>query len=534
MMLVRKVTMSLTALTLVLEVFSRKLMTRQFAGRARRHACSVRSRLAQRLPWLAWASLCTRTIQGAWKMMGQHRPVQIGLALVLVLALDGATAKASQPACKPPKVLQAGSCVYADEAPQNARPLPVEKKAIAKGHKKARNVPDGRTGQAMDDSLRIGEYTLADFEDALFDERAELLQQEESKKRQSMIKQVEELLARNPRYELRDELYFRLGEYWWEETRYRYLLERREYGRRRLECRQVKCIPEPEAPTQWQIKAVGAYELLVRDFPQHARIDEALYRLGRAALMLGKARRDRVLTNRGVQYLNQLNQKHHDSKYMAETLLALAEHFFEGNNLTLAKMYNERITQSFKSSPMYTYALYKLGWVYYNLREFRRTIEMFQAVVMPVSGEKTMVDLRVRALKDLEQAFAELEGGATGDTGWREAKDYYGKVENDDKMWNHLERMASLYLGTGKEDEALSIFAHFIEKKPLDPRCVDWWESILIVRKKIGNMTDMAQATREFADFFNEAAPWHAANKNNEEHVAKARRLVRFYSPSSP
>ena len=178
------------------------------------------------------------------------------------------------------------------------------------------------------------------------------------------------------------------------------------------------------------------------------------------------------------------------SKYIPQAHLALAEHFFEANNLTLAKMNYERIVQNFANSPMFNYALYKLGWVYYNLREFRRTIDTFKQVVVKISNNsnKGVIEFRDQALKDLVSAFAEL------DRGWPEAKEYFKATEGESQMWKRLEKMAELYVAADKDDNAIELFTHFIENHPSDLRCVDWHESIVDVRKKATNFPDTERA----------------------------------------
>lgn len=418
----------------------------------------------------------------------------------------------------PPATPPAGATAGAPTDPP--KKVADKKQSLVEEEKK----PTDAKPKVADDSLKKGEFNYERLEQLGFTKEQQRLQEEKSKLRRNMIKTMQEYIDRGGDPDKLPDIYFRLAETWWDETHYQYLLDRAGYDRV-MEQRE-KGIgasgPAPAAPVEDYSQSISYYEKVLQQYPNYKRIDEVLFRLGKAALQQGKARGDKVLSNKGVQYLNQLVQKHQTSTYIAQTHLALAEHFFEANNLTLAKMNYERITQNFKGAPMFNYAMYKLGWVYYNLREFRRTIETFQDVVKQIGNDKAAgkIEFKDQALRDLVQAFAEL------DRGWPEAKDYFKSVEGEKNMWERLEKMAEIYLSTDKDDNAIELFTHFIENKPVDPRCIDWHESIMDVRRKIGNFPDEEAAIRKFLAFTDDrTSPWVASNRNNAEVMDKQAKM---------
>ncbi len=198
-----------------------------------------------------------------------------------------------------------------------------------------------------------------------------------------MIKTIQAMVDRDPRQDNIADLYFRLAESKWEIAQFAHLQQLADYA---LAWKQWRSAPplqrpaKPHLPVADQSEAIAVYEKIVMQVPNYKRMDEVLYRLGVAALQMGEARGDKGLANKGVQYLNKLLQNFQQSRYIAQTHLALAEHFFRHNNLTLAKMNYEKILQNYKNAPSYAYAFYQLGWVYYNLREFRRAYESLQEV----------------------------------------------------------------------------------------------------------------------------------------------------------
>lgn len=374
--------------------------------------------------------------------------------------------------------------------------------------------------QKDDNALVKGEFDFEKLEQLSFDERARRLQARKSQARRKMISDMEELIERRgSRYSNAASIFFRLAETWWDETHYQYLLQRANYNQKLKAYDAGTLSVRPTEPVENYQKSIEYYERVLRQFPNYKRIDEVVYRLGKAALSQGKALGDKVLSNKGVQYLNQLVQRYTSSRYIPNAHLALAEHFFDSNNLTLAKMNYERIVQNFRRSAMFNYALYKLGWVYFNLREFRRTVETFQAVVREISKSKgKAIEFRDQALKDLVPAFAEL------DRGWPEAKEYFSKVEGDKKMWVALLRLANIYVANDKDDLAVELFGHFIAEKPTDSRCIDWWEQIIDIYIKLEEFSGIEKAVRQFLAFTDaRTSPWIAANKGNDEAIDKAR-----------
>ncbi len=409
------------------------------------------------------------------------------------------------------------------EAEAGAASKKVEKKGSLV--EEAKPTAEQAKKKAEDDSLKKGEFDYERMESLGLTQKERDLQRQKIESLQKMIKTINDMIERNPRQDNVADLYFRLAESYWEISHYNYLAQMSEYNKAVdawEKSPEAHRPTKPVPPVENYQQSLTWYEKILQQQPNYKRMSEVLYRLGKAALQQGKALGDKVLSNKGVQYLNKLVQNFQQSPYIANTHLALAEHFFEANNLTLAKMNYEKITQNYKTAGMYNYALYKLGWVYYNLREFRRTIETFQQVVKEIGEDRAAgkIEFRDQALKDLVQAFGEL------DHGWPEAKEYFTSVEGEKGMWLRLEKLTDIYIATDKDENAIELLHHFIENKPSDKRCVDWHEQIIDVRKKIGNFPDIEKAVREFLAFTDDrTSPWIAANKGNAESLDKAQKM---------
>jgi tetratricopeptide (TPR) repeat protein len=364
-----------------------------------------------------------------------------------------------------------------------------------------------------EDELQKGGFAYERLEQAGFDEKQRRIQIDKAKIRERSIKTLEQQIEKNPRAAEVPDYLFRLAENWWEETKFRYLMDRLEYDGKMVQFEKGILTEKPVQPVENYQNSIANYEKILQQFPNYPRMGEILYRVGKACLQQGKANGDRVLSQSGVKYLNQLIQRFQTHALIPQAHLALAEHFFENNNLTLAKMNYEKITQNYRSTPLFNYALYKLGWVYYNLREFQRTIETFQAVVKEIGkdGDRGKIEFRDQALKDLVQAFAELDGA------WPKAKDYFTSVEGEAKAWDRLYKMAEIYVAIDKDKDAVDLYSHFIENKQTDARCVDWFDQIVEVNKKLGAFSDIEGAMRKFLAFTDDrTSAWVAAQRGRK------------------
>ncbi len=384
-----------------------------------------------------------------------------------------------------------------------------------------KKAPDKKQKRNEDDLVKGG-FEYERLEQAGFTEKERQIQIEKSKIRKRTIKTLLELIERNPRDPAVPDYYFRLAEAWWEETKFAYLMERSDFDKKTEQFSKGVLTEKPVEPIENYEQSIGYYEKVLQQFPKYPRLPEILYRLGKACLQQGKARGDKVLSQRGSQYLNKLIQDFPANPLIPQAHLALAEHYFESNNLVHAKIHYEKITQNFKNTPMFNYALYKLGWVYYNLREFQRTIETFKQVVKEIGKEsdRGKIEFRDQALKDLVQAYAELDGA------WSQARDYFISVEGEPKSWERMYKLAEIYISVDKDKDAIDLTSFFIENKPTDPRCVDWHETIVDVYKKLGAFSDIEASMRRFLAFTDDrSSAWVAAQRGKKSESKSAEAL---------
>lgn len=374
---------------------------------------------------------------------------------------------------------------------------------------------EGTPGEAKKPVMG-GDFSQEKFEQAQFeDARVRELQAKKSELRRSAIQKLEQLLAQNPYYENKADVYYRLAEAYWEENKFQYLIQREDFERQ-LEAYENKTLgTKPIEPEEDYAVSLDYYRKILQQFPDYNRIDEVIYYLGRGALTAGKDRDDRELTKEGVSHFQKLVQNYPNSRFIAESHLALAEYYFENNSLYYAKTNYEKIINNFKESGMYNYALYKLGWVYFNLAEFKKSIQTFQNVVeiVKTASQRGMIEFKEQALNDLVVIYAEIPDG------WREAREYFIKEIGEEKAYDKLRKLAELYVGQDKDEDAVALYSHFLEHDANDFRAPDYYDNIIAVLKKLNDATRIEAEIREMIAFFDPRNTWYAANKDNGEAI---------------
>jgi len=373
-------------------------------------------------------------------------------------------------------------------------------------------------GGASAKKLNKGGFSLDQYEQSQFDARAKKIEARMHAIRLKKIKSLQDIVKANVPYKHKADVLFRLAEAYWSESKYQYLLARDEYDKKYDCWEQKRCTEEPKEPVEDYSTAINYYRQVLAQFPTYRRIDEVMYYLGKAALKAGKANKDVQLQKEGVKYLNELVQQHPKSRFVANSYLALAEYFFETDNLFYAKTNYEKIIRNFPHNPMYNYALYKLGWVYFNLTEFEKTIETFKKVVAKVG--KGAIEFREQALNDLVVTWAEV------DNGWQDARDYFLKEIGEKKTYEKLDKMASLLVSKDRDLEAIALYKHLINHDKVNPKCTEYYDAIMEVRRKIGDMADIETEINEITNFFDHKGAWYIANKGDAERTEAADDLV--------
>lgn len=378
---------------------------------------------------------------------------------------------------------------------------------------------EGEEGKPAEGELRRGAYTEEQFEQEEFSPEVAALQEKQSELRREKVRKLQEILDSNPYHPNKADLFFRLAETHWEEAHYQFLKSMLDYEKSFTEYEAGRLSQEPEMPKEDYSASLDYYRKIIAQFPQYSRIDEVFYYLGLGALKAGKSAGDRALQKEGVQYFQKLVQEYPESRFIAEAHLKLGEYYFENNSLYYAKVNYETIINNHKTAGMYNYALYKLAWVYFNLREFRKAIETFQAVVSELDaagGIAAKIEFKSQALNDLVVTFAELENG------WEEAREYFMGVIGEEEAYKKLRKLADLYVAQDKDGLALELYNHLVDYEPNSERVPYYFNQLVEVRKRLNVWAETESEMRRMIEYFDRDGTWWSANQSNKEVLKEA------------
>ncbi|MFP4600309.1 MAG: tetratricopeptide repeat protein, partial [Persicimonas sp.] len=344
-------------------------------------------------------------------------------------------------------------------------------------------------------------YDRDQFEDdqeGMTPEEIDALKRKIEGKNRTMIKKLERIIENDPYNDKKPAWLFQKAELLWELRNMEYLRERAKFNQC-VDAADQGTASDCDEPEAEYTEPQAIYKEILTEFPDYDRLDEVIFRLGSGLIEADKG-------PQAVSYLQRLVKNYPNSKYLADAHLALAEFFFEEEMLGAARD-NYQAVLEHENDPNYDFALYKLGWVYYNQGEYRDSINTFKRVVER-TDEK--LGFQNQAINDLVVAYSEV------DDGWIEMRKYFTEKRDQEFTFKKLGQLAGLYEGQGKDDQAIAVYEYFIEERPDHKRIPDWMESIIVAKKKINDFEDLEETMNTYVSYLDPDGTWAKTNADNE------------------
>lgn len=319
-------------------------------------------------------------------------------------------------------------------------------------------------------------------------------------KRREQIQSLKKIISLSPDPKEAPSLLFRLGEFYWEESKFFFFEANRKdddllqamsrndaAGQQRAKAEKAELIGKQK---EYGKLAVEQYTKIVQEYPSFERTDEVLFFLGQYLMEEGQDRKALVAFKRLVE-------KHPKSKFIPDAYFAFGEYYFnnsKGKRPELEKaLVAYKKAAEFPESQVYAFALYKQGWCHYNMGDFESAKDKFKTVVLygELAGANALEkdggksggrsSLLREARTDYVRAFAHQ-----GDVG--QARAEFGKVAtNPEDRFTMLKQLANLYYGDGKDREAAITYNGLIKEKPLSPEAPGFQGRIVDCILRMGN-----------------------------------------------
>lgn len=229
-------------------------------------------------------------------------------------------------------------------------------------------------------------------------------------------------------------------------------------------------------------QAVKLYKVLVTtpQLSKFKRLDEALYFY---AFELGQLKREQEMKDAYIRLI----QDYPNSQYIPNAYLSFADYYFGQNKIGDALQLYEKVI-TFKDSPVYAYALYKMAWCHLNpvgtaeprydlsLNFFVKTIEA--TLEGRAGSEANAKQLRRDARRDLVRAYVQSGKPSMAWGFFQKVGD--GPKSDEDMSRKMMELLAVQYFGQGMYTESTYVYHKLQELFAEDPATCEWQGRVVI------------------------------------------------------
>ena len=220
--------------------------------------------------------------------------------------------------------------------------------------------------------------------------------------------------------------------------------------------------PLPQAKAR---EAVAAYQELLRDYPDYAARDAALYQLARASEVAGDA-------DAAMAALDELVLRHPQGAHADEAQFRRGEVFFSAKRYAEAGQAYAAVLAMGPASTFHEQALYKRGWAQFKLGDNAASSRDFLALldtVLVQDGQlrdvaqltRPQLELSDDALRALSLMFAADEGAAS----LQAALSQRGPAPYESRLYRAL---GDLYVEKERFQDGAEVYRSFARRQPLD------------------------------------------------------------------
>jgi tetratricopeptide (TPR) repeat protein len=321
-------------------------------------------------------------------------------------------------------------------------------------------------------------------------------------KRRDQIRDLTEIIRLSTDKKEKPGLLFRLGELYWEESKYYFFEANRkdddkikamnakdEAGVARAEGEKNDLLAKSK---EFADQAVEKYFQIVQEYKDYERTDEVLYFLG-LNLMDSS---DEKGQKKALASYKRLIEKYPKSKYLPDSYLAVGEYYFNGSkgkrDVLEKALENYKSAAKYPENQVYGYALYKQGWCHFNMADYEKAMDQFKSVVLYAEiggveevegkGKSKRQGLVKEARNDYVRAYSR-GGGTPG-----EARERFGKLaKKPEDLRMMMKQLANLYYEDGKDKEAALTFDMLIKERPTSPDAPGFQGKIVDCVMRAGN-----------------------------------------------
>ncbi|HCP47125.1 MAG TPA: hypothetical protein DIU15_13860 [Deltaproteobacteria bacterium] len=332
---------------------------------------------------------------------------------------------------------------------------------------------------------------------------------------------------------------FRLAELYFEQSEEDFLNEFEEYQdlADQFDAGKVEFLPEP--PQKDYRRSIALYKRIIRDFPQYTDLGAVYYMMGYCYSDDASRHLD---PERAEQTYRAMLDNVPVSVYRAQAYFRLGDLYFEENQTRRALAYYNEILNEFdrkeadsalepEDERLYELALYKVAWAYYKIDDLPVAIEKFVELIDWAERKEARTgkatDLKGESIRYLAVSFADQAGEMDVSP-----IEYAGRLLTrlGERPWSYgvLKELAGILKDQARFEEAVKAYLFLQERYPLSPDGPEFQNNVIVLYNNLAVPDrDAAAAARvTLTNQYGFDSPWHAANKNNKDAIAKATQYI--------
>lgn len=343
-------------------------------------------------------------------------------------------------------------------------------------------------------------------------------------KRQELIKKISTLIPQEKVAKKRDGLKLRLAAIYLEEYQGSMGIAYREYDEQ-VKKQKANHKPLPETKPDLS-QALGAlenahqlYEYFYKTFPTHAKRDEILYYY--AYILLEKRK-----VEQSMALFQELYQKHPDSRFATKAMVQVADYDFTQYHFKEALAGYERILLK-KKDNVFTYALYKKAWCFYNLQQPSLMIDLLKEVIrMETGSAHGNLSVQTEAIRDLALPLVDLGRQDEG-------IEFYAPFEK--KIYQQgMETLAALSLDRGDYANSKKIYQLLIDKDATELKNIQYEARIIEGLRLQEHKKEMIARIYAIFPLYGPESRWFEYNSDHaverREGIGKLEEISRKYA----
>jgi cellulose synthase operon protein C len=312
----------------------------------------------------------------------------------------------------------------------------------------------------------------------------------------------------------RADLMLRLADLYFQEGRALYMAEVGTFEEGFVACELDPRCSEPPPPDHtesrtWLDGSVRITQKLLADHADYPRRDEALYTLANTEQELGQP----GLAN---DHYTQLVREFPDSDMAPDAFLQIGEFRFDNAELMPALAAYSRAA-SFEDYERRPYALYKKGWVLYNLGEYDEALDTMKRVI--VLSDDSRISLEQEAMRDLVRIC--VDAGKTD-----ECIHFLTSRGETELVDSTLRQLADAQLEAGDHEKAILSWKRLISADPRGPRAAGYQHEVVRAWFAAGRVEQSLDALQTLVDDYGASSTWARHNAANPDALEEAQSYI--------